>query len=203
MIAKLTGIIDRSGADGVVIDVGGVGYLVFCSARTMRLLPGVGEAARLIIETHVREDHIHLYGFIDEAERGAFRLVTTVQGVGAKLALAILGVLSPDALAAAILAQDRAALTQADGVGPKLGARIVNELRDKVGGLAGESVSAPGAALPAGSDGGMTADAVSALVNLGYRRGDALNAVSRAARTLGADAGVDRLIRGGLKELSS
>jgi Holliday junction DNA helicase RuvA len=204
MIAKLTGIIDRSGADGVVIDVAGVGYLVFCSARTMRLLPGVGEAARLIIETHVREDHIHLYGFIDEAERGAFRLVTTVQGVGAKLALAILGVLSPDALVAAILAQDRAALTQADGVGPKLGARIVNELRDKVGGLVGESMPAPGAALPApGSGGAATADAVSALVNLGYRRGDALNAVSSAARKLGADAGVDLLIRSGLKELSS
>lgn len=201
MIAKLTGLIDRSGAEGVVIDVGGVGYLVFCSARTLRLLPGVGEAARLLIETHVREDHIHLYGFIDEAERGAFRLLTTVQGVGAKLALAISGVLAPDALAAAIMAQDRAALAQADGVGPKLAARIVNELRDKVGGLAGDSLSAPGVAVAAGN-GGAASDAVSALVNLGYRRVDASGAVARAARQLGAEAGVDALIRGGLKELA-
>src|SRR6266851_10212780 len=135
MIAKLSGIRDSAGPDGVVIDVGGVGYLVFCSARTLRQLPAEGEALRLVIETHVREDHIHLYGFVDEAERGIYRLLTTVQGVGAKLALAILGALSPDALVAAIAAQDRTALTQADGVGPKLATRIVVELRDKIGGL--------------------------------------------------------------------
>src|SRR5215469_16365321 len=135
MIAKLTGILDRNGGDGVVIDVGGVGYLVFCSARTQRQLPGEGEAARLLIETHVREDHIHLYGFADEGERGAFRLLTTVQGVGAKLALAILSVLVPEALTTAIMAQDKAALARAEGVGPKLAQRIVNELKDKVGGI--------------------------------------------------------------------
>jgi Holliday junction DNA helicase RuvA len=204
MIAKLTGIIDRSGAEGVVIDVGGVGYLVFCSARTLRLLPGIGETARLLVETHVREDHIHLYGFIDEAERSAFRLVTTVQGVGAKLGLAILGVLAPDGLAAAILAQDRAALAQADGVGPKLAARIVNELREKVGGLSAGGLAAPslGAAAAPPSD-GAAADAVSALVNLGYRRADAMTAVARAAAKLGPDAGIDGLIRNGLKELSA
>ena len=203
MIAKLSGILDSSGADGVVIDVGGVGYLVFCSARTQRHLPGAGEAVRLVIETHVREDHIHLYGFIDEAERGAFRLLTTVQGVGAKLALAVLGALSPDALAAAILAQDRAALAQAEGVGPKLAARIVNELRDKVGGL-GPVAALPGGMPGTGLDGGgVAADAVSALVNLGYRRVEAYGAVSRAAHKLGADAGLDVLIRSGLKELAS
>jgi Holliday junction DNA helicase RuvA len=205
VIAKLTGIVDRSGEDGVVIDVGGVGYLVFCSARTLRLLPGPGEAARIVVETHVREDHIHLYGFIDEAERDAFRLVTTVQGVGARLGLAILSVLSPDQLAAAILAQDRAALAQADGVGPKLAARIANELRDKVGSLSPVGVAA-GIATPAVAtprDGGAAADAVSALVNLGYRRAEAATAVAKAQQKLGGDAAVDRLIRSGLQELSA
>jgi Holliday junction DNA helicase RuvA len=199
MIAKLSGILDRSGTDGVVIDVGGVGYLVFCSARTLRQLPGEGEAVRLVTETHVREDHIHLYGFIDETERAMYRLLTTVQGVGAKLALAILGALSPDALAAAIVAQDRMALTQADGVGPKLATRIVIELRDKVSGLPAATSQLPGA--PTALD-GAAADAVSALVNLGYRRVDAFGAVARASRKIGAEAGLDALIRGGLKEMT-
>jgi holliday junction DNA helicase RuvA len=203
MIAKLSGVLDRSGADGAVVDVGGVGYLVFCSARTLRQLPGEGEAVRLVVETHVREDHIHLYGFIDDAERDAFRLLTTVQGVGAKLALAILGTLSPDDLAAAIVAQDRAALAQAEGVGPKLAARIVNELRDKISGLALPppiaSLQRNAAAAPVG---GGAADAVSALVNLGYRRVEAYAAVTRAARVLGPAAELDALIRSGLKELA-
>jgi len=199
MIAKLAGILDRNGGDGVVIDVGGVGYLVFCSARTLRQLPGEGEPVRLVTETHVREDHIHLYGFIDEAERGMYRLLTTVQGVGAKLALAILGALSPDALAAAIVAQDRTALTQADGVGPKLATRIVIELRDKVSGLPAATSRLPG--VPTALD-GAAADAVSALVNLGYRRVDAFGAVVRASRKIGAEAGLDALIRGGLKEMT-
>ena len=199
MIAKLSGILDSAGPDGVVIDVGGVGYLVFCSARTLRQLPAEGEALRLVIETHVREDHIHLYGFVDEAERGIYRLLTTVQGVGAKLALAILGALSPDALIAAIIAQDRAAMTQADGVGPKLAARIVNELRDKVGGLPAAGPRLPGA-MPALD--GATADAVSALVNLGYRRVDAFGAVAKASRKIGGDPDLNALIRGGLKELA-
>jgi Holliday junction DNA helicase RuvA len=203
MIAKLTGILDSSSADGAVVDVGGVGYLVFCSARTLRQLPGEGEAVRLVVETHVREDHIHLYGFIDDGERDAFRLLTTVQGVGAKLALAILGALSPDDLAAAIVAQDRAALAQADGVGPKLAMRIVNELRDKISGLTlPPPVATPsrgGAAAPAA---GGAADAVSALVNLGYRRVEAYAAVTRAARELGPAADLDSLIRSGLKELA-
>jgi Holliday junction DNA helicase RuvA len=199
MIAKLSGILDSAGPDGVIVDVGGVGYLVFCSARTLRQLPGKGEAVRLVVETHVREDHIHLYGFIDEAERSIYRLLTTVQGVGAKLALAILGALSPDALVAAIAAQDRTALTQADGVGPKLATRIVVELRDKVGGLSLAPTPVAGA-MPVLD--GVAADAVSALVNLGYRRVDAFGAVARASRKVGSEAKLDALIRGGLKELA-
>ncbi len=199
MIAKLSGLLDSAGPDGVIVDVGGVGYLVFCSARTLRQLPGKGEVVRLVVETHVREDHIHLYGFIDEAERGIYRLLTTVQGVGAKLALAILGALSPDALVAAIAAQDRTALTQADGVGPKLATRIVVELRDKIGGLSLAPTPVAGA-MPVLD--GVAADAVSALVNLGYRRVDAFGAVARASRKVGSEAKLDALIRGGLKELA-
>jgi Holliday junction DNA helicase RuvA len=200
MIAKLSGIIDRVDEDGVVIDVGGVGYLVFCSARTARQLPGRGEAARLLIETHVREDHIHLYGFADEAEKTWFRLLTTVQGVGAKLGLAILGVLPPEQLHRAILTQDKSALTQADGVGPKLATRIVNELLQKAGGMAlgPAAIVAPTAEVPDGAG----ADAVSALVNLGYKRLEATSAVASAARKLGPAARVDALIRAGLQELA-
>src|SRR5262245_25566222 len=133
MIAKLTGVIDSKTADAAIVDVGGVGYLAFCSTRTLNRLPAAGDPISLFIETHVREDHIHLYGFIDAAEREWFRLLTTVQGVGAKLALAILGVLSAPELTQAIAAQDRASLTRASGVGPKLGACIVAELKDKIG----------------------------------------------------------------------
>jgi holliday junction DNA helicase RuvA len=202
MIAKLTGILDELGDDSAVIDVGGVGYLVFCSARTARQLPTRGEAARLYVETHVREDHIHLYGFIDEAERAWFRLLTTVQGVGARVALGVLGALAPDRLQQAILAQDATALTAAEGVGRKLGARIVNELRDKVGGLAAPGAPAAGAPAPAVAGGGAAGDAVSALVNLGYARLDAFAAVGEANRKLGDGASLDSLIRGALKELA-
>src|SRR6185312_10373421 len=201
MIAMLAGVVEQAAPEGVVIDVNGVGYLVFASARTLGRLPSRGEPVRLLIETHVREDHIHLYGFADEAERGWFRLLTTVQGVGARLALAVLGVLAPDALAAAIAGEDTAALAQADGVGRKLASRIVNELRDKLGGLAVRQVgnAASGAAIAAGD--GAAGDAVSALVNLGYRRIDAVAAVAKAARSLGVEPGLDALIKGGLKEL--
>src|SRR6185312_9648087 len=135
MIAKLTGILDHIGPEGAVIDVGGVGYLCFCSNRTLGQLPQPGGAARLLIETHVREDHIHLYGFADTAERDWFRILTTVQGVGAKVGLAILSVLSPDQVATAIAAGDKAMLARAEGVGPKLAGRIASELKDKVGGI--------------------------------------------------------------------
>jgi Holliday junction DNA helicase RuvA len=201
MIAKLAGILDSAGPDSAVIDVGGVGYLVFCSTRTLGRLPSPGSPARLLIETHVREDHIHLYGFIDTAERDWFRLLTTVQGVGARLALAILSAVAPEALTLTILAQDKASLARADGVGPKLAARIVNELRDKVGGLAIAAQTTSAAGTPATED-GAAADAVSALVNLGYRRAEAFGAVATAARRLGDDAAIDALIRAGLQELA-
>src|SRR5271170_7743496 len=188
MIAKLAGTVDSVGPDGAVIDVGGVGYLAFCSNRTIGRLPPPGGAAQLLIETHVREDHIHLYGFVDASERDWFRLLTTVQGVGARLALAILSAVMPEALVLAILAQDKAMLARADGVGPRLAARIVNELRDKVGGLALAPASSA-AAFPGGdlalAEAGAGADAVSALVNLGYRRAEAFGAVAAAARRLG------------------
>jgi Holliday junction DNA helicase RuvA len=196
MIAMLAGVVDQRGADNLVLDVNGVGYLVFASARTLGRVPGRGEPLKLLIETHVREDHIHLYGFADEAERGWFRLLTTVQGVGARLALALLSVLAPDALATAIMAQDKAALTRADGVGQKLATRIASELKDKVGGIAlGPAATTP--ATPAAAS-----DAVSALVNLGYSRSDAFAAVAQATQRLGAQAKIDALIRAGLQELA-
>ncbi|HWG81106.1 MAG TPA: Holliday junction branch migration protein RuvA [Stellaceae bacterium] len=199
MIAMLSGIVEQRGSDSLVLDVNGVGYLVFASARTLGRAPARGEPLRLLIETHVREDHIHLYGFADEAERSWFRLLTTVQGVGARLGLAILSVLTPDALATAILAQDKAALSRADGVGPKLATRIASELKDKVGGIAlGPAVAASGGA----PEGAAAADAVSALVNLGYSRSDAFGAVTQAAKRLGDAAKIDALIRAGLQELS-
>jgi Holliday junction DNA helicase RuvA len=184
----------------VVIDVGGVGYMVFCSGRTLSSLPPAGARTALSIDTHVREDHIHLYGFVDNVERDWFRLLTTVQGVGARVALAILTVLSPDSLADAVISQDRAMLTQAPGVGPKLGQRIVNELKDKAGDL---TVVRP-AAFAAAAEGGAAVaigDATSALINLGYQRAEAFGAVSEAARDLGDDPALDDLIRGGLRAL--
>jgi len=200
LIAKLTGLLDSQGDDWLVIDVGGVGYMVFCSGRTLSSLPSAGATVALSIDTHVREDHIHLYGFADQIERDWFRLLTTVQGVGARVALAILTVLSPDNLADAVISQDRAMLTQAPGVGPKLGQRIVNELKDRAGDL---TVVRP-AAFAAAAEGGAAAaigDATSALINLGYQRAEAFGAVSEAARRLGDDPALDDLIRGGLREL--
>jgi len=206
MIAKLRGLLDSTGPDHAVIDCGGVGYLVFCSSRTLGLLGGPREAVALHIETHVREDHIHLYGFADTAERDWFRLLTTVQGVGAKVALAILSVLSPDQVATAVAAGDKAMLARADGVGPKLAARIASELKDKVGGIVlGPAVAAfhasPGAAAPAES--GAAADAVSALVNLGYGRAEAFAAVAKAGGKLGPGATVSAIIPAALRELAS
>jgi Holliday junction DNA helicase RuvA len=206
MIARLKGLLDALGEGQAVIDVNGVGYLVFCSGRTLTALGTVGNAVSVEVETHVREDHIHLYGFASGAEKSAFRMLQTVQGVGAKHALSILSVLSPDELYTAIAAQDRTLLTRADGVGPKLGQRIVNELKDKTVNVAlGIAADAPAAArsaaVAAGGDDRL-ADAVSALVNLGYGRAEAYGAVQAAQAALGADAGLDRLITGGLKELA-
>ncbi len=201
MIARLAGTVDSLGPDGAVIDVGGVGYLAFCSSRTLGRLPQPGGPVRLLIETHVREDHIHLYGFIDAAERDWFRLLTTVQGVGARLALAILSAVTPEALLLAIAAQDKAVLAQADGVGPRLAARIANELRDKVGGFGEALHAAPRIGAPPAIAGDAIADAVSALENLKIGRAEAYGAVSAAARRLGDGAAVDTLITAGLQEL--
>jgi Holliday junction DNA helicase RuvA len=202
MIATLAGVVEQIEPDAAVIDVNGVGYLAFCSTRTIGRLPPPGSPARLLIETHVREDHIHLYGFIDAAERDWFRLLTTVQGVGARLALALLSAISPEKLGLAILAQDKPALAQAEGVGPRLAARIVNELRDKIGNLAAPA-SAPVALLNEPTNGqGATADAIAALENLGVGRSEALRAIAEAARRLGSEAGADVLIKAGLEELA-
>lgn len=200
MIAKLRGILDSVGGDWMVIDVGGVGYKVFASARTLAKLPAPGAEVSIHIETHVREDHIHLFGFPEPAELEMFRLLQTVQGVGAKVALGILGVHDVTALTLAIAVGDKAVISQASGVGPKLAARIANELKDKVGGEGlGEISSGPG------EEPAAVADAVSALVNLGYRPVQARLAVTKAHSAAGAaaeGADVADLIRRGLRELS-
>ena len=203
MIAKLKGLIDSLGDDFAVIDVGGVGYLVFCSGRTLGRLQ-TGTAAALHVETHVREDHIHLYGFLEPGERDWFNLLTTVQGVGAKVALAILSVAAPEQLLQTIAAQDKVMLTRASGVGPKLALRILTELKDKAGkmSLGGFASSAGGASIstPVG-DGGLMEDAISALVNLGYKRLEAFEAVGIVAKELGEGADSSTLIRHALKRL--
>jgi len=200
VIAKLTGIVDSTGDGWVVLDVGGVGYLVFCSGRTLSRLT-TGQAASLRVETAVRDDAINLYGFADSAERQWFRMLTTVQGVGAKAALAVLTALAADELVQAIAAGDRGAITRAAGVGPKLAGRIIGELREKVEiaalGTAGAVTSGPGN----WGLGGDVGDAVSALVNLGFRPAEALGAVSHAAARLGTGVAVEDLIKGGLSEL--
>ena len=206
MIGKLTGSVDSLGEDWAIVDVAGVGYLLFCSGRSLGQLGGAGEPARLFVETHVREDHIHLFGFVDQAERDWFRLLSTVQGVGARMALAVLSALSPQELVQAIAAQDKTVLTRASGVGPKLAGRIVAELKDKVGGMAlGPAAVLDGlaASAAAGRLGGTADDAVSALVNLGYRRVEAFGAVAKASQALGGEAALDALIKQGLKELTA
>ncbi len=202
MIARLTGRIEPLGEDRVVVDVGGVGYLVFCSGRTLARLPADGSTVQLHIETHVREDHIHLYGFADADELEWFRLLTTVQGVGAKVALAILSVLGPAELLQAVAAGDKVAVSRANGVGPKLAGRIVSELKDKVGGIALGVAAAIRVAGTQPAAGGIDEDAVSALVNLGYGRSEAFGAVARAGSKLGEGAPLGDLIRAGLEELS-
>ncbi|MDA0656211.1 MAG: Holliday junction branch migration protein RuvA [Proteobacteria bacterium] len=202
MIAKLTGILDSCGDDWAIVDVAGVGYIVFCSSRTLGSLPPVGQTVRFQIETHVREDHIHLYGFSDVAERDWFRMLTTVQGVGAKVALAILSALNGDELMDAVIAEDKTAVSRANGVGPKLAVRIVTELKDKVGAIAIGGMAKFAASLPASGVGTPDQEAVSALVNLGFSRMQAVGAVARANQDLGVDAPLDDLIKSGLKELS-
>lgn len=205
MIGKLKGLIDSYGEDFVILDVNGVGYVVQCSSRTLQKLPPAGEAASLAIETQVREDAIRLFGFTSDAERDWFRLLQSVQGVGAKVALAILGIMSPAELATAIGTQDKAAVSRAPGVGPKLAARIVAEMKDKAPAL---SAVDPVVAKLAGEDEAKGApkpvqDAISALVNLGYGRPQAAAAVAASVKALGESAETSALIRRGLKELAS
>ena len=204
MIGKLKGIIDTYGDDYVLLDVGGVGYQVHCSARTLATLPAPGQAATLSIETHVREDQIKLFGFASDMEREWFRLLQTVQGVGAKVALSVLGTLKVPELASAIAMRDKAAISRAPGVGPKVAERIVTELKDKAPEFA---TIDPAMAQLAGALEEMRAprpvtDAVSALVNLGYGQPQAAAAIAAAAREHGEAADTATLIRQGLKELA-
>jgi Holliday junction DNA helicase RuvA len=204
MIGKLRGVIDSYGEDWAIVDVGGVGYQVYCSARTLQSLPLVGEAATLSIETYVREDVIRLYGFAGDLEREWFRLLMTVQGVGARVALAVLGVLNPGDLATAIALQDKASVSRAPGVGKKVAERIVSELRDKAPAYssADPAVVHLQAELAERRAPRPVADAVSALVNLGYAQIQASAAVAAASRAAGEGADTESLIRLGLKELA-
>jgi Holliday junction DNA helicase RuvA len=201
VIGKLKGRVESVDEEGLIVDVGGVGYLVAASARTLRSLPATGEAVTLHIETQVREDAIRLFGFLTQGERDWFRLLQSVQGVGAKVALGILGALPGDALASAIARQDKAMMARAPGVGPKLAARLVLELKDKAGALGGGDFAAPepgpAAAMPKAAE-----DAVLALTGLGYGRPQAAAAVAKAHRALGPETATAALIRAGLKELA-
>ena len=189
MIGKLRGVVDSVDAEALILDVNGVGYLVSASARTLRALPGAGEAVELLVETHVREDAIRLYGFLTAAERDWFRLLQNVQGVGAKVALGILGVLSADALSAAIARQDKAAMARAPGVGPKLAARLVLELKDKAPASTAPDFAGAEVGLERGSRFTRAAeDAILALVSLGYAEPQAAAAVARISAQLGQDA---------------
>jgi Holliday junction DNA helicase RuvA len=201
MIAKLKGVVDAVDVDSAVVDVGGVGYLVSASARTLRNL-SAGDAVTVLVETIVREDAIALYGFLETAERDWFRILTTVQGVGARVALSILSTLSPDEIARAIAAQDRATLSRPPGVGPKLAARLATELKDKAAAFGAapvlKGVETPTAMAP----GSVNEDAVSALVNLDYKRVEAFGAVARATQRLGDGATFDAVVRAALQELA-
>jgi Holliday junction DNA helicase RuvA len=195
MIAKLRGRLDAFGTDFAVIDVGGVGYLVSASSRTLSQLGALGDEVVLHTEMLVAEDSIRLVGFGSAAERDWFRLLTSVQGVGARVALAILSALTEDELHRAVASGDARMISRAQGVGPKLAQRIVNELKDKAAGVA----LGPAGAVAAPT-GGHSQDAVSALVNLGFRPADALAAVAKAEAELGPEAGLDTLVRGALKK---
>ncbi|SES33576.1 Holliday junction branch migration protein RuvA [Rhizobium sp. NFR03] len=204
MIGKLKGTIDEIVDDHVVIDVHGVGYVAYCSARTLGKLGTSGEAVVLFIETYVREDQLRLFGFLTALEREWFRLLQSVQGVGAKVALAVLSVLTPGELANAIALQDKTSISRAPGVGPKVAVRIVTELKNKAPAFAGEASAGIGfkQELGEGAVPAPVADAVSALTNLGYSRDQAANAIAAALRNGGEGADSAKLIRLGLRELS-
>ncbi|MEO8683805.1 MAG: Holliday junction branch migration protein RuvA [Devosia sp.] len=205
MIGKLKGMVDSFGDDHVLIDCGGVCYEAFCSSRTLAALPRVGEASVVFIETIVREDMIRLYGFSSEAEKAWFNLLMTVQGVGARVALAILSALSPSEISSAIALQDKAMMGRANGVGPKLAIRLVTELKGKV--PAGGTIDAGTLGLQAALGDGVAAsnitDAVSALTNLGYSSAQASAALARIVAREGDGTPTEKLIRLGLRELGS
>lgn len=206
MIGKLSGIIDSFGSDYIVLDVSGVGYLVHCSPRTLAQAGQAGDTASFLIDTHVREDAINLYGFKDAMEQQWFRLLTSVQGVGARVGMAILGACPTERIGFAIASGDKAAIQAADGVGPKLALRIVTELKDKAGKI-DLQISTPkletvGARTTAPAS--LDQDAVSALVNLGYAKTDAFQAVLQVKQANdNADLSLSDMIRLALKELSA
>lgn len=200
MIARLRGHLAAVGEDHAIVDVGGVGYVVALAPSTIERLPRLGEAVELHTELHAREDGMHLYGFLDAADRVWFRTLQTVQGVGARVALSILGTLRPSQLANAIAAGDKASLARASGVGPRLAARIVAELKDRAGVLPQAAGAEP---LRAVSLGGPVEDALSALLNLGYARAEAFAALARVQARAERELSVDALVREGLKELAA
>jgi holliday junction DNA helicase RuvA len=204
MIGKLKGIIESYGEDSVIVDVNGVGYVVHCSTRTLQALPAVGEAATLSIETHVREDQIRLFGFITDLEREWFRLLQTVQGVGTRVALSVLGTLKPGDLATAVAMRDKGSIARAPGVGPKVAERICTELKDKAPAYAAvdPAVIRLSGALDEKRAPQPVSDAISALINLGYGQPQAAAAIAAATREAGEAADAPRLIRLGLRELS-
>jgi holliday junction DNA helicase RuvA len=203
MIGKLKGTIDEIGDDYVLVDVHGVCYVAYCSGRTLSKLGSIGEACVLFIETYVREDQLKLFGFQTQLEREWFNLLQSVQGVGAKVALAVLSTLTPPELANAIALQDKTTVARAQGVGPKVAIRIVTELKNKAPAFAGEAINIGlKQEIGEGVAAAPVADAVSALTNLGYSRDQAANAVAAAMKTAGEDADSAKLIRLGLRELS-
>ncbi|MCA3611878.1 MAG: Holliday junction branch migration protein RuvA [Methylobacterium sp.] len=204
MIGKLKGVIDSYGEEHVILDVHGVGYLIHCSSRTLQALPQAGEAATLFIETIVREDMIRLFGFANEMEKAWFNILLGVQGVGQKVALAILSTLKPGELANAIAMKDKAAIARTSGVGPKLAERICVELKDKAPafGSVDPAVVKLAGEMEEGRARGPVKDAISALVNLGYGQPQAAAAVAAAAKALGEAAEAGALIRQGLRELA-
>jgi Holliday junction DNA helicase RuvA len=204
MIAQLKGLVEAILSDAVILDVHGVGYKVFCSQKTLSNLPALGEAVVLLIETHVREDHIHLYGFSSEEEQAWFLKLSSVQGVGNRTALSILSVLSPLELQQAIAAQDKTSITRADGVGAKIALRIVTELKDKVVAMpAGVAALRRGNAPMASQPQGVFEDAVSALVHLGYQRSAAVNAVGVSLEKVSNTNNLQEIIKVSLQELSA
>ena len=201
MIGKLTGRLDSISDNGAIIDVGGVGYSVFTSSQTMSQLGSIGEVVTVLVETHVREDHIHLYAFYSDDEKRWFQTLQTVQGVGSKAALAILSALTSEDIMNSLLSEDKTMFVRADGVGQKLATRIVSELKDKVDGFFAGNVN--NIETTTSQDNSLIADAISAMVNLGFSRFEAQKAVSKASNYKANIETLDKLIAATLKELAS